>query len=587
MRSDFLPFLSSAGLRLDFARWTVTVRQGLSSQLGRECPGKFKKIQKKLTALFAGSAQPLFSLFGGGTDEDRQIAAEQASFSNLFAPVMGDADGKWGVSSAAVSPEGRNEMFFTVGDTGKPMVERRFVLASDRRAAAKQRKQVPRQAVVEYVPLAEGLLRLQQQQRPESENAGMPSDQVMSFAPFREKVTQSPTQSARAKGRRVTAADDDEDDDPSKRYRSTAANRAATEGGAAGVPMIPKMALTRPEEFDFATAARELAKEGHEFIGQRLDVFEQAEADVRGTSNKIGMFVDLDTGLDQETVVAKRATTGKKRNPGKSRLAGLLLDAQLAQPDFGGDDVEPQPAKRSRPEPAALTVPKTPKFATAARAQSKVRRSSVSPRQKVVRAPSILSDPQQSTREVVAMRLTVPKTPSFATSARVRPSIREIVPGKKPEKRNVTQAELTQPQPFQFATNMRFGERAERAMEENYRSDFNSRRQEKIVKPAPRVALTEVREFVLNSDVRAVRRKEFEEAEKLRRAEEAAVVAEGERMRKQQEEYELKMLRRELGHKARPIVYHDVNPVPQKRSAIPLTVPFSPKFATSKRFNRP
>lgn len=146
-----------------------------------------------------------FSLFGGGGGAPGE---EQPSFSSLFQPAGGDA-GKWGafpsespivarthsvipdlktpgfladggskreslemglndsyqgkskasrnapqIAPAAVEGEGepaedataqRNEMFFTIAASGKPVVERKFVLASDRRAAARRKNQPKQQ----------------------------------------------------------------------------------------------------------------------------------------------------------------------------------------------------------------------------------------------------------------------------------------------------------------------------------------------------------------------------------------------------------------------------------------------------------
>lgn len=363
----------------------------------------------------------------------------------------------------------------------------------------------------EFIPLAEQLLKVQTAALEEpQDDAAVEQGGVMTFAPFRPTVPKEPsfqtkTRAARSeytaptfqaehatapqqqqqqqqkeivrpaltvaktpnfatrhRVRKQAAEDDelfdDEEEDPSKpskRFRSLAVHRAAAEGGAMGVPMIPKMALTRPEEFDFATAARELAKEGGHGAKQ-MDAFEQAAADVRGTNNKIGMYVDLDTNLDQETVVAKRATTGKKRNPGRSRLPGLEGEDDLVQPDFGEEtDGESKPVKKSRqqrhvpapvaapvpvqqqqfqPAPPALTIPKvkkrnkffflsflietalqTPNFATSKRAQSKTaHRSSPSPRRPLQQiAKEKAAQLQQAQRQQQQMmqppQLTIPK----------------------------------------------------------------------------------------------------------------------------------------------------------------------------------
>ncbi len=282
-------------------------------------------------------------------------------------------------------------MFFTVSVASK-IVERKFVLQSDRRAAAK-RKNAPVVQREAFVPLAEQLAKLHQQ---EEENLGA----VMTFAPHKHEAT-----------KHVTVADAVA---PIKGFRSAAASRAAAQGGAIGVPMIPKTALTRPEEFDFATAARELAKEGTTRIAG-VDIFEEAEGNVRATENKIGMYVDLDGDLDQETVVAKRATTGKKRNPGRSRLA-MMEDGAMAQPDFEQAEVLPKEVDKAR-QPQ-LTVPKTPKFATANRSRRRpletIASSSRISRKREILVQEVNPAPQKK----AAVPLTVPRSPQFATSKR-------------------------------------------------------------------------------------------------------------------------------------------------------------------------
>ena len=332
--------------------------------------------------------------FKGGESAEEKAAREANEFHML--QQQEEEQEKAGEEETAV----RNEMFFTISASNKPIVERKFVLASDRRAAAKRKNNPQHQQLhqqkEEFIPLAERLHKIQTaKEEEEDEDAAIEqTGGVMTFAPFRPTAPKEPTfqtknraqdnyaapkfQAEHAapqqqqnvvrpaltiaktpkfatknRARKQTVDDEllDDDDDPSKaskRFRSLAVNRAAAEGGAMGVPMIPKMALTRPEEFDFATAARELAKEGQMGQQKQMDVFEQAAADVRGTNNKIGMYVDLDTNLDQETVVAKRATTGKKRNPGRSRLPGMEGEDDLVQPDFGDDVDEVKPVKKSR-----------------------------------------------------------------------------------------------------------------------------------------------------------------------------------------------------------------------------------------------
>jgi hypothetical protein len=344
-------------------------------------------------------------LFGGGAGNN----VADASFSGLFAPVASNGSGKW--SEPEEAP--RNEMFFTVSVASK-VVERKFVLQSDRRAAAR-RKNAPAVQTETFVPLAEQLAKLQQHGDEEQ------LDCVMTFAPHKHETVVHNHQTVLHKRETVAA----EPVTPTKKFRSGAATRAAAQGGAVGVPMIPKMALTRPEEFDFATAARELAKEGTARVAA-LDEFELAEANVRCTQNKIGMYVDLDGDLDQETVVAKRATTGKKRNPNRSRLP-MVEEGSMAQPVF--DAIVPKSSHGASMQiektPPQLTVPKTPKFATASRARGKRDDDSRRPLgtiESVAQVPrkregaQVKANPAPQKR--AAIPLTVPRSPQFATTKR-------------------------------------------------------------------------------------------------------------------------------------------------------------------------
>lgn len=665
----------------------------------------------------------------------------------------------------------RNGMFFEVKVSNRPVVERKFKLASDRRAAARKRKdQTVDAPKTEFVPFAEALFKVQQQALKEEQQEEEDGDQqqeedapapaVINIAPFRPTIPETPkfatTQRARVRDHVVAApvvvakpiviapthvapiqrpevtvakspkfskrfnkgsaraGDVSEDDDmlalPTKRYRSNAAHKAAADGGALGVPMIPKMALTRPEEFDFATAARALAMEGG--ATKEHDIFEEAAAEVRTTSNKIGMYVDLDTNLDQETAVAKGATTGKKRNPGMSRLPGLEDGDVLVQPDFGDESLfQPSPPKKTKEEtihhhaapiaPPALTIPKTPKFATTARARaahkSPARRKSLEklkqmkpvyehqPVSKPIQPPALTIPetpkfattarareafkPIQESKKQVApvvekrqekaaapvqhFELTEPKPFSFATDARIKNSVRSVaasVSSHQPSKPSHKVAQdtyssalgLTEPKPFSFATNTRLGDATRKQRVENEHPNdhihnqkpsntafggltepkpFNLRvetrgavakevLQKKIqeeeeerqrranfkakpfvetqpyIAPRPAPQVTEVQDFVLNSDVRAARRNEFEDQMRQKRDEEARIAAEREYERQLREEQDLRELRKRLVHKARPVLREDPFPVKQTKHSIALTVPESPKFATSKRFNR-
>lgn len=164
---------------------------------------------------------------------------------------------------------------------------------------------------------------------------------------------------------------------------------------------------------------------------------------------------------------------------------------------------------------------------------------------------------------------------------------------------------MTEPQPFKLRVEAR-GQVAREVLEKKMREreeEEEQARQNQQYKARPfvvqqpanpfpavrsQIPLTNVEEFVLNSDVRAVRRAEFEQAERQRRMEEAKLNAQREMERQQREEEEIREMRKRLVHKARPVGYGlDPQPLPQKRAAIPLTVPQSPQFATSRRFNRP
>lgn len=450
-------------------------------------------------------------------------------------------------------PDTRNQMFFTVGGGGKPLVDRKFQLRSDRRALARQRKDSPPKPKEDYVGLAERLHKVQQQEAEEGVEDGAGAG-VISIAPFRPTVPKTPKFATAQRVRVNTAApalgahDDDHDhdhddrapafrpqvavhqpierpaltvgktpnfatkhrarreplaaleadDQPSKKFRTNAAGRAARDGGAIGVPMIPKAALTRPEEFDFATAARSLAAEdGSKFRStakkpkKQRDAFEQAAMDVAFTSNKIGMYVDLDTNLDQDVAVAKLATTGRKRNPGKSRFAMEESDEELVQPDFGIDDSSEAPAvvrgegnnkkknshpaqqekKRERVEPPALTIPKTPKFATTARAASRPKPREPSPervKEPVQQKPRVQEHPQAAAAH--QYQLTIPQAPRFHTEARAKahpkpePKEEHFVQQQQQQPARVASATqvvrqqpaLTEPKPFSFATDSRF-----------------------------------------------------------------------------------------------------------------------------------
>lgn len=713
--------------------------------------------------------------------------------------------------------DGGNGFFFTVPASSRPVVERKFNFASDRRAADRKRRNKDTvgstsSKAKEFVPFAEALHKVQAEERIRKVDSEEDNDirKVIVIAPppsappappaltipktpkfattarartrVVEKVANEDNMSLsealqakqqqmkqkyqqqqqhhvqqpeltvpktpnfatahRARGGKGARAEEEDDslvkDDnnnkATKKFRSTAATRAAMDGGAVGVPLIPKAALTRPEEFDFATAARALAMEGGKSSKAQPDIFEQAAAEVRSTANKMGIYVDLDGNLDQATTVAKNATTGKKRRLGQSRVFGFD-QSDLVQPDFGDESLlafgggaaafdeqqqqQPQKGqhlKKHRDErsaapaaPPALTIPKTPKFATAQRAKSKPAPTATfhseeerKPFQAVKhaapqqdRAPLTLTVPEtpkfatdhrlrgarteqhhaaaevpRSTKPAFVsapappaaaaaarIELTEPKPFSFATDARAK-APRAVVPSAAPKQhqhdhqepayadRYSTALRLTEPQPFSFATDNRLGDAVVRrtrvendhpnaasasapsrppttlgltepqpfklhvdvrgavsreVLERKIQEEENARQRKTQVQyykpyvapdyeppqPVARLPVTQAHEFVLNSDVRAAKRREFEEAERERRAEEKRMAMEREAERVRREQEEIRELRKQMVPKARPIMMHDPNPIVQKRNDnFKLTEPKSPNFATSKRFNR-
>lgn len=765
----------------------------IEEQKERQRVEREKKEQRMRRAL-TGAAQQAASVAAAplpltqprspkfATDSRAAFAAQQQKLLQRSFDRSFDAN----VDEAAVHEEEaveepldtRNKMFFTVGASNKPVAERKFVLQSDRRAAAKlasKKAEPPRE---EYVGLAERLHRVQQAHvavDDEDEVEGntdadsdQPARRVMEFAPFKPTIAKTPNFATKHRSRAPSAWRQQEHVvvvpklnagpvrvpvapavrpevtlgrtphfatkararrqpvSDKKKYRTGAAKHAAADGGAVGVPMIAKAALTRFEEFDFATAARALAiEEGLEAAGQpkslkktarkprKPDVFEAAAMEVATTANKIGMYVDLDGDLDQDVAVAKLATTGRKRQQGRSRFFDQDNDgddgAALAQPDFGLADKptkQPQPERKRERAPAQqqqqpqLTVPKTPKFATSARARAPFQpKRDPSPNRRPAQKPRAAEPPRQQQQQQPA-QLTIPKTPKFATSSRARPVVAPapVEPiSKKPTRVPVQQHQqqqqqvhhhvapaapeltepkpfsfatdarmghkeakpapqsnkplfeadkystartLTEPKPFSFATSARLGAPLVRATENAHPNQVASRAQpvdhamggltnpepfhlrvsvrgavaqevlaqklreeeEELRRraqfrakpfvecappaPAPRATLplTHAEDVVLNSDVRAARRHEFEAADRLRREQQQRADEARERERAQREQQELKELRKRLVHKPMPVYREHVAPAP--RAAIPLTVPQSPAFATSKRFTR-
>ncbi len=256
-----------------------------------------------------------------------------------------------------------------------------------------------------------------------------------------------------------------------------------------------------------------------------------------------------------------------------------------------------------------LTEPKPFSFAT----DSRVGRPSKS----IVDRPEKLEKPQPSAVPVkmahadkYSTALTEPKPFSFATNARLGEPAKQRVENAHPNSAQYAPPPqhnnifgLTEPQPFnlrveargQVSKEVQEKKLKEREEEERQRHVHQYKAKPFVDQPAPfpqvksSIPLTNVQEFVLNSDVRAVRRAEFEQAERQRRMEEAKFASERERERQEREEQEVREMRKRMVPKARPVGYGiDSNPLPQKRAPLALTVPQSPQFATSKRaFNRP
>lgn len=121
---------------------------------------------------------------------------------------------------------------------------------------------------------------------------------------------------------------------------------------------------------------------------------------------------------------------------------------------------------------------------------------------------------------------------------------------------------LTEPQPFNLETEMR-GQIAQQVYQQQLEQEMQEDKKRRNFKARPilqatfelkksNAPLTEVSNFELNSDTRSQKRREFDEHLKQKEAELAALRAEQERLQKQQEEEEIRELRKQLVHKARP-----------------------------------
>ena len=88
---------------------------------------------------------------------------------------------------------------------------------------------------------------------------------------------------------------------------------------------------------------------------------------------------------------------------------------------------------------------------------------------------------------------------------------------------------------------------------------------------------TEINEFELNTDRRAVEREQFEQHKKAREAELEAGYRQQEKRKEEEERAAVAKLRSEMTHKANPIKKYC--PVEVRESGKPLTQPMSPRFS--------
>ncbi|KAA8526353.1 hypothetical protein F0562_008444 [Nyssa sinensis] len=162
----------------------------------------------------------------------------------------------------------------------------------------------------------------------------------------------------------------------------------------------------------------------------------------------------------------------------------------------------------------------------------------------------------------------------------------------KPERK-----QCTKPEPFQLESLMRHEEEMQREMEERRRME-EEEAQMRIFKAQPilkedpipvpekvRKALTQVQEFSLHVDHRAVDREEFDKKIKEKEMMYKRYREEAESEKMMEEEKALKQLRRTLLPHARPVPSFDHPFIPQKSSK-EVTKPKSPKLKVLRRKER-
>ncbi|GFU21440.1 targeting protein for Xklp2-A [Nephila pilipes] len=154
------------------------------------------------------------------------------------------------------------------------------------------------------------------------------------------------------------------------------------------------------------------------------------------------------------------------------------------------------------------------------------------------------------------------------------PSSLPAVPKKPP----------TQPEPFNFLLDSRSSRHNSFSVEQNV--SFKAQpatvlKKEPFVPEKPSKQSIEIEEFHLFTDKRAserLRLKEIKDAEE-REKEKALQIQKA--LEEERERLELKKLRSDIVHKAKPIKHF--KPVEIKPSSVPLTQPLSPEFKTDKR----